>query len=497
MKTQEIQPDETGRGVKPKILIAVMSCGPYQLTRAKAVRDTWGSEVQGADVRYFYGLGVTALHPDEIILDAPDHYKGFPLKVQAMRLWALEAGYAKVVKVDDDVYLRPERLLEAVPEASYAGRVRGPSGGYPAPYCSGFCYWLDRAALEILVKAKWNGDFAEDRFTATVLHQAGIRPAHDFRYAVVYSKNNAKSSKEPPLAGNPVIAACEYGPEQMSQIQANFHRGIQSVAVYPRIEEGSLAKVEVMIKTFCRDGYLYACLNGLRNKFPDMRINLVDDGYEDHQKISIYADLRYAGHSCNWLPYDSGFGAKANEALRHIQRDYVLIGSDDFDFGNPKVRPGVEAMVKVLDNCPEIGVVSGRVDMRAYESCLEREGPIVRELKKFHGSGEVDGVKYHLCDLTVNYSLVRREVFEKVRWDGGDVKIGGGEHGAFFLDVKEAGWKVAVVPDAMIFQMNFNPRWMTKDYGYNRSRARAAGRPCLRKRGVERWILTNGVEEVA
>ena len=47
---------------------------------------------------------------------------------------------------------------------------------------------------------------------------------------------------------------------------------------------------------------------------------------------------------------------------------------------------------------------------------------------------------FYEVDLTVNFRLIRREVFGKVRWDD-DVKIGGGEHGKRFwmlnmLDLK-------------------------------------------------------------
>jgi hypothetical protein len=38
-----------------------------------------------------------------------------------------------------------------------------------------------------------------------------------------------------------------------------------------------------------------------------------------------------------------------------------------------------------------------------------------------------------------------------LHWDG-EVKIGGGEHGALFIDAKRLGYGVAVVPEAIIYE---------------------------------------------
>ena len=45
----------------------------------------------------------------------------------------------------------------------YAGRVRGPSGIFPAPYCSGFGYWLSMKAMKAIADAPLNGGDCEDR----------------------------------------------------------------------------------------------------------------------------------------------------------------------------------------------------------------------------------------------------------------------------------------------------------------------------------------------
>jgi hypothetical protein len=491
----------------PKLLIAVTTCHSMR-ERADAVRSTWGAEVEaaGADIRYFLGRG-EPLHDDEVILECDDGYHHLSKKTQLIRRWALEHGYDYLWKVDDDCYLRPERLLAAahdIHDAHYVGRLRGPSGNYRGPYCSGFCYGLSRKALELLAAIDWpfNGDSSEDRWTGNQLLEAGITPFHESQFVVQSSKANAISGREAPLKGNAVIAACEYSPDEMWRIHKEFKSGkLSQQGTYHR-PPGSLSRVAIMVKTFLRDGYLMACLDGLEDNFADAKIVVVDDGYDSKEKIVRYADLRRKGHACAWLPFDSGFGDKANAAIPLCSdKEYVLIASDDFDFSDPAARAGVERMQKVLDAVPSLALVSGRVDHNPYEFCWEQGERSLREIPDYHGSGTVDGVRYHMCDLTVNYSLVRTKIFQpqfgEIRWDGGDVKIGGGEHSAFFIDLQRTYWSVAYVEGANINQYPPAFQWMHRAYPAMRKRARQMGRPCLKTRGIDVYVLADGTAEVS
>ena len=95
---------------------------------------------------------------------------------------------------------------------------------------------------------------------------------------------------------------------------------------------------------------------------------------------------------------------------------------------------------------------------------------------------------FYEVDLTVNFSLIRQEVFKKVRWDD-DVKIGGGEHGSWFLDVKRAGFKVAFVPGVNINEQSLRS---STEYRQFRARANSPERPCFERRGIKRYVLGNG-----
>lgn len=481
-----------------RILIAVVTCHAYR-ERADSQRSTWAHDIKGADLHFFIGGG-QAERPDEIVLAVGDGYDALPAKTQALCRWALAQGYDYLYKSDDDVYVVPERLLASGFEAHhYSGRVRGPSGPFPAPYCSGFGYWLSKQAMAVIANAHLNGDGAEDRFVANTLLKANIQPSHDRRYAVLVSPRNARSGYEAPRPGNNMIAGCEFLPAEMEKVHSEWIGQVPSALKHQEFPEGELSKVCIMIKTFLRDGCLFRCLNGIEANFPEVKIVIVDDGYESAQKITLYAALRDKGHACAWLPFDSGFGAKANAGLAFCDRPYVLIGSDDFDFSHPSVREGIKRMVMVLDNDPSIHIASGRVNERPYESCLEIDGDSVREIKGTRETRTIYDTRYQLCDLTVNFSLIRRDCLGpgKLHWDGGDVKIGGGEHGAFYIDAKKLGYGVAVVDGANIREMSWNFSQVHPNYPQFRKRAHMPGRPCLKARGIEKWYLQDGTCELA
>ena len=523
-----------------KILLAIKTCHKYR-HRADAQRQTWVPEVQGADVRFFLGEARGYVpKDDEEVLSVDDGYLALPAKAKATFEWALNAGYDFLFHCDDDTYVRPERLLQSGFAAyDYVGRLRGPSGIWPAPYCSGFGYWLSRRAMQVVVGQPLTEDTADDRHIGNVLikaglnghlderyrvtkcdetkmpgekghtredqmvgdavYGAGLQGHADYRYAIIASPNgrNTSCNIEGPRQGNDIIAACEFEPAQMHAVHQQFHSGLKA-ADPQNIPEGTLSKVCVLIKTFYRDGFLFEAVKGIEKRLPDVKMVVVDDGFETPQKIALAGRLRRQGHQWLHLPRDSGFGAKANVGVKVCDRPYVLIGSDDFNFedrdNNCAIRQGIENMVKVLDNVPEIGVVSGRVDHNAYEFKLDVGEDWARATPGYRGVGLADGVAYQLCDLTVNYSLIRKEVFDSVQWDN-DVKIGGGEHGAFFIKVKRAGWKVAYIPGVNINQLHGQESWLHPQYQMLRRRALAPERPCYDRIGIKHFITSGGCEQ--
>jgi hypothetical protein len=247
-----------------------------------------------------------------------------------------------------------------------------------------------------------------------------------------------------------------------------------------------LSKVAIGIKTLLRDGALFNTIQAIRDTMPEVQMIIADDGEMTEEKDGIYADLQREGHKTIVLPFDSGFGKKSNTIATINTRPYLLIGSDDFDFRPQSVRGGIEKMVDVLDNAL-IDIAGGRV-FGPYEFFLEEKNGVVKEIPL-----RVDEKAwYNECDLTVNYCLIRSNILGfgsgQVHWDD-DVKIGGGEHGAFFIDVKRAGYKVAYVPGVQISEQK---NVSSQRYQSYRARSGNPARPCFIRRGITEYILGNG-----
>jgi hypothetical protein len=222
---------------------------------------------------------------------------------------------------------------------------------------------------------------------------------------------------------------------------------------------------------------------------PDAQMIIADCGEMTEEKDSLYAELEREGHIHIDLPFDSGFGCMSNKIVDNLSRPYLLVASDDFDFSPVEVRQGIEKLQEVLTLNPDIDIASGRVNNRPYEFDLIDEGDTVTEVPvKYNVHGPIFPW-FVQCDLTVNYSLIRSKVFDQVRWFN-SVKIGGGEHGVFFLECLRAGFKTVYVPGVNIneSQIKNSPR-----YNLYRRRALDPSRPAFDRIGVKKYILGSGV----
>ena len=248
------------------------------------------------------------------------------------------------------------------------------------------------------------------------------------------------------------------------------------------------SRISVGIKTFLRDEKLFYALGGIRINLPGAQIIVADDGEMTEEKDGVYAKLEREGHKVIRLPFDAGFGTKSNAIAGALSREFLLVGSDDFDFYPGDVARGIKEMESVLDRNPELSIVSGRLKGRGpYEfMLLESNGIVLEAPCKFDDWDYLPPVG--ICHLTVNYSLIRREVFDKVRHDDG-VKIGDGDHGAFFLDVKHAGFKVGYIPGVFISHQGGSD---SIRYSQFRRRANSPERSCFVKRGITKYVLGNG-----
>jgi hypothetical protein len=226
-------------------LVAIMTCHQRRAW-ADAQRKTWVKDVVAhgyADVKFFYGAPRSAgsayvMEPDEVWLGGDDSYRGIPLKVQGICRWATEHCYDWGAKVDDDVYIVPDRFPNLpFGVAHYIGRFRGPHGRvYPPHFASGFTYWLDNPAMQIIADTPWNGDWMDERFVATCLARHGIFGYNDpINYLVTGPHLDAATILSRPILKSGTVF-CEYGPAAILELH-KVMKDLQPVAGHTGLRE--------------------------------------------------------------------------------------------------------------------------------------------------------------------------------------------------------------------------------------------------------------------
>jgi hypothetical protein len=212
---------------KPKLLIAILACN-FRAHHLQACRETWIPDVKArCDYKFFFGRGDHVAQPDEVILDCDDAYRGLACKVQEVCKWALARGYEYVFKVDDDTYVRPERVMHSGFEKyDYVGRLTGPTDEYhKVRYARGGTgYYLSRKVMQVLADApKPNPDipkdYAEDSWVGRITLEAGFECIDDPRLRCAdfsgpnrgpRPNNSVTWKKDCPTMHNDFITTCEF-----------------------------------------------------------------------------------------------------------------------------------------------------------------------------------------------------------------------------------------------------------------------------------------------
>ena len=152
----------------PKTLVALeTNCSAKYAERRAFAEQTWGRRMPP---------GYTFESFDGPRLDVDDSYPGLCQKTQAICQWAAERDFDYLIKVDDDVYVRTERLK--IPDADYAGHCLPRLPETCLNYCAGCFYWLSRKAFTIIAEAPFRPEWtsAEDQWVGWTLRQHGILP---------------------------------------------------------------------------------------------------------------------------------------------------------------------------------------------------------------------------------------------------------------------------------------------------------------------------------
>lgn len=219
--------------------------------------------------------------------------------------------------------------------------------------------------------------------------------------------------------------------------------------------------VAITIKTFDRPHRLTVTIRSIAEhcRVP-YRLYIADDGAPSSELEAVYAGLRLGGHVVVRHPGWTSVTAARNDLVSRLRDEaYVLRLDDDFNF---TAETDLGAMLRILAARPEIGALAG-IERQQGDGKGTASGAVsTKQGHLFIDNGvllrtnvpaeawtylEAAGQRFAYANFTRNFLLIRRAVFDTVRWDE-DLLIQG-EHLAFQLDLQRAGWLLAFTPDSV------------------------------------------------
>ena len=220
----------------------------------------------------------------------------------------------------------------------------------------------------------------------------------------------------------------------------------------------SVSDIAFMFVTFNRPQAARDLIESVRRFYPNMKILAGDQTPPSDEMDAFYRDHDVDVH---YMPYDSGVSYCRSRLVRKIDRLLVLYADDDNCFTE---RTQFDAAIRILEGDRDIGLLAGsKTDIhqtqdgfvrrrRRYEKLME----IDREKRQLVSTpidfvspetGSCGRERYYYCDLTLNWALCRRELFDDdaLLWD--DRFKTNGEHENFFLQLKYfSPYRVAYYP---------------------------------------------------
>jgi GT2 family glycosyltransferase len=196
-----------------------------------------------------------------------------------------------------------------------------------------------------------------------------------------------------------------------------------------------------------------------RRRFPTMPIYVADQSLDVAAMSSFYTQMNV---TLIRMPYDAGVCASRNRLASSIAEEYFVLCDDDFVFG---ARTDFGEAMRILRHHPEIGVVGGK--LYDYEGSVEkaRHWELFLHLDTanrtltatpiYHYAPRakvIGSTRFYMCDAVLNFSVMRRAIFNQpaIRWD--ERFKSNGEHEDFFLNMKlNSSVRVAYLPTMVAY----------------------------------------------
>jgi hypothetical protein len=166
-----------------RAVIGLLSCQQeFARLRRNLCRETWLPAVKtlGYDVFFLLGGGQET-GSDFLKFAVGDTYPELPQKTRAFCRWALDHGYDRLFKADDDTFIHPTRFhawMTEMADEHYVGSEWRDGVNYGS---GGAGYLLSATAAKIVADGMGKRCGAEDLTVGTLLRRANIRLRIDRR----------------------------------------------------------------------------------------------------------------------------------------------------------------------------------------------------------------------------------------------------------------------------------------------------------------------------
>ncbi|HEY1068303.1 MAG TPA: hypothetical protein VGE52_19415 [Pirellulales bacterium] len=164
--------------------MAAVSCEKHAQRREGCRRSWMLAGASRPDLQVVFVVGHSevsspVLGGDTLYVPCDDDYEGLPQKTWCVARWAVEQGFRRLFKCDDDTYVHLERLGEAIPSlADFTGFINAPGA-----VSGGAGYLLAGDSLVCIARdMEQYPRGAEDVIVTDLLKRRGIAPRMDRRF---------------------------------------------------------------------------------------------------------------------------------------------------------------------------------------------------------------------------------------------------------------------------------------------------------------------------
>lgn len=226
----------------------------------------------------------------------------------------------------------------------------------------------------------------------------------------------------------------------------------------------NLKQIDVIIKSFNRPAEILRLVKSWNLYYPQISLTICDDSTQQMD----FSDPAYYNHKIIYLPEkDMGISYGRNYGIKHTDKDYILFLDDDFIMHE---NTKIETLLRLFEIEEDIGIVGGVMGERSKHTVTQggelslKNGICAK--KCLEDQLEVfDKINYRYCSMTDNFFIANRKVFEDVLWDS-TLKVC--EHTDFFLQVKNANWKVIFTPDVLVGHLHETSNKIYDKFRYER-----------------------------